>query len=636
MKSFKSNTEIRTDIQVLRGLAVVAVILYHADSKFFSLGYLGVDIFFVISGYVIMPKIISIFQPNYQFELSKLIHFYRSRFYRIVPALVFALIFSVLLILFFGPPEYHSRIARQGISSMFFVGNFGALIYSGNYFSPDINPLIHMWSLAVEAQIYLLLPLLLAILYKIKIQPKVTIYLFLIISFMFYINPYISETFMSFIGYGGKSQASFYSSADRFWQFALGGILSTFPIISFSKYLNLNVVKILIPTSSVLLILIYHSNNKIESIIASLLTVLAISNLTFRSKKLRWISWIGDRSYSIYLFHLPILYVCKTSPATKIHGVENVFFQIILGITVSIILGSYSYSKIENKFRFHAFQNSNQRFNAFFIFVMYILCFILFFALDRFSMYELSHFNKQMNIASNPWDLDKKCFRMTNNGPPCEYFTNNFPKKVLLIGDSHAAQYSEAVVKAVNILNMGAVIWTQAGCPVQFVEGKSEQFPLSCLEMNSEKKKWIIKNRPEAIIVSYYMGTKYDQKLLLQALLEIRPYTSQILLIENNPIFPDGDRFNQQLPIIMRHYNAPRSFILSGMDTSSKVPANNLYRLVRSYGIKTLNVDSKFCDLDSCNRWLQGNWLYGDENHLSVAGANLIVPELVSFLKNID
>lgn len=135
----------RTDIQVLRGLAVIAVILYHADSKFFSLGYLGVDIFFVISGYVIMPKIISIFQPNYQFKLSKLINFYRSRFYRIVPALVFALIFSVLLILFFGPPEYHSRIARQGISSMFFVGNFGALIYSGNYFSPDINPLIHMW-----------------------------------------------------------------------------------------------------------------------------------------------------------------------------------------------------------------------------------------------------------------------------------------------------------------------------------------------------------------------------------------------------------------------------------------------------------------------------------------------------------
>jgi peptidoglycan/LPS O-acetylase OafA/YrhL len=636
MKSFKSNTEIRTDIQVLRGLAVIAVILYHADSNFFSLGYLGVDIFFVISGYVIMPKILSIFQPNYQFELSKLIHFYRSRFYRIVPALVFALIFSVLLILFFGPPEYHSRIARQGISSMFFVGNFGALIYSGNYFSPDINPLIHMWSLAVEAQIYLLLPLLLAILYKIKIQPKVTIYLFLIMSFMFYMNPYISETFMSFIGYGGKSQASFYSSTDRFWQFALGGILSTFPIISFSKYLNLNVVKILIPTSSVLLILIYHSNNKIESIIASLLTILTISNQTFRSKKFRWISWIGDRSYSIYLYHLPILYVCKTSPATKIYGVENVFFQIILGITVSILLGSYSYSKIENKFRFHASQNSNQRFKAFFIFVMYILCFILFFALDRFSMYELSHFNKQMNIASNPWDLDKKCFRMTNNGPPCEYFTNNFPKKVLLIGDSHAAQYSEAVVKAVNILNMGAVIWTQAGCPVQFVEGKSEQFPLSCLEMNSEKKKWIIKNRPEAIIVSYYMGAKYDQKLLLRALLDIRPYTSQILLIENNPIFPDGDKFNQQLPIIMRHYSAPRSFILSEMDTSSEVPANNLYRLVRSYGIKTLNVDSKFCDLGSCNRWLQGNWLYGDENHLSVAGANLIVPELVSFLKNID
>ena len=626
----------RTDIQVLRGLAVIAVILYHADSNFFSLGYLGVDIFFVISGFVIMPKIISIFQPNNQFKLPNLILFYKSRFYRIVPALVFALIFSVLLIFFLGPPEYHSRIARQGISSIFFVGNFGALIYSGNYFSPDINPLIHMWSLAVEAQIYLLLPLIIAIFYKIKIQPKVTIYLFLVISFVFYLNPYLSETFMSLIGYTGKSQASFYSSADRFWQFALGGILSAFPITNFAKYLSLNIVKIPITMSSVLLILIYHSSNKIESIVASLLTVLAISNITFGGHKLRWIGWIGDRSYSIYLFHLPILYVCKTSPVTKIDGIENVFLQIILGIATSIILGSYSYSKIENKFRFHFFQDSIQKFNAFFIFVMYILCFVLLFALDRFSIYELSHFNKEMNISGNPWDLDNKCVRMTNNGPPCEYFTSNSPKKVLLIGDSHAAQYSESLVNAANLSSMGAVIWTQAGCPVQFVKEKSEQFPISCLEMNLEKKKWIIENRPEAIIVSYYMGPSYDQKLLLQALVEIRPYTSQILLIENNPIFPDGDKFNQQLPIIMKHYKAPRSFFLGEMDTSSRASANNLYKLVKSYGIKTLNVDSKFCDFISCNRWLQGNWLYGDENHLSVFGANLIVPELVSFLKNID
>jgi peptidoglycan/LPS O-acetylase OafA/YrhL len=220
-------TKIRNDIQVLRGVAVLFVLLFHADSEIFSLGYLGVDIFFVISGFVITPQILKNFQKrNKSLDIAEVKNFYKRRYYRLMPALASSLIFSGVVLYLLISPDYHARVSRQAIASLFFLGNFGALIYSGNYFSPEPNPLIHMWSLAVEMQIYLFLPLLLLILYKVKIPLKISFLGLAVVSFIFFLNPIIAETLISILGFENKLQASFYSPFDRFWQFALGGILS--------------------------------------------------------------------------------------------------------------------------------------------------------------------------------------------------------------------------------------------------------------------------------------------------------------------------------------------------------------------------------------------------------------------------
>ena len=188
------------------------------------------DVFFVISGFVVMPLILRIFnvQSNGGSRLYNLRYFYKRRFYRLAPALAVTLAFSALIIFLLGPIADHQRFASQGIATLLLVGNLGAYKFSGDYFWPNPNPLVHTWSLSVEEQIYIFLPLILMlILHNRRSIEKVTVVLLGVISavsFVSFLFPTILEPLYSPIGIEFASQFSFYSPIDRIWQFTLGGL----------------------------------------------------------------------------------------------------------------------------------------------------------------------------------------------------------------------------------------------------------------------------------------------------------------------------------------------------------------------------------------------------------------------------
>jgi peptidoglycan/LPS O-acetylase OafA/YrhL len=227
-------TKFRRDIQALRGLAVLAVVLFHANENIFSLGYLGVDVFFVISGFVVTPLVLRIFvvEENGGGLLSNLSYFYRRRFFRLAPALAAILITSTILVFFLGSPSIHQRFAMQGIATLLLLGNLGAYRYSGDYFSPSPNPLVHTWSLSVEEQIYIFLPIfLMLILYKrhqIKKLFGISVVLLTSISFISFMFPELLHSIYAKFGIAIAEQISFYSPIDRFWQFGVGGICYLF------------------------------------------------------------------------------------------------------------------------------------------------------------------------------------------------------------------------------------------------------------------------------------------------------------------------------------------------------------------------------------------------------------------------
>ena len=637
----------RRDIQVLRGLAVLAVVLFHAKESYFPLGYLGVDVFFVISGFVVTPLILRIFtdQVNRKGRFSNLKIFYLRRFYRLAPALAVTLSISTILIFLLGPIGEHQRFARQGISSLLLVGNVGAYRYSGDYFSPNPNPLVHTWSLSVEEQIYIFLPLILVLILRNRKNLKKTTVMVLgwisALSFLSFVFPAILQPLYSWASIELASQFSFYSPIDRIWQFTTGGL--TFLLLDQYQNRARNIPKSihLLNVIAVVIILLgpIPINLKASSTLAVLFTVITI---TFKSLDvlpdflLKKLEWVGDRSYSIYLVHMPLLYLAKYSPITQIGKDENQIVQSLLVVITSILFGALSYSKIENRFRGIGKSTAigDKTISAAMVLTL-ALPLALFVVMDRGVKEQYWGLDRNIQQPAYAGALDTNCARDSAIGPPCVYTTNGATKTVLLIGDSHAGHISQAIVDAARSINWNAVIWTHSGCHIQFKRSIPEQVSDNCIDNNSSMKKWVEENKPNAIVVSQFVHSDSSQSDLRDALSTLRSIVPNILLIENNPIFPDGKDFMVWRQLFVSPYEAPTKFKLSLMDFEYKKASNQLAMWARNNGISTMDFTPLFCDEKSCSRFSNGIWLYRDSDHLSVAGAELTIPQIENFLKRL-
>ena len=157
----------RSDITGLRALAVLPVLIFHAWPALLPGGFVGVDVFFVISGYLISGILFRQLQRTGRIEFTD---FYAKRIRRIIPNLLCVLFFTIVVGWFFlTPSEYHD-LGKQIYSSAFFYQNFRLLKDLGDYFATDasLQPLLHLWSLAIEEQFYIVFPLLCALIWRLR------------------------------------------------------------------------------------------------------------------------------------------------------------------------------------------------------------------------------------------------------------------------------------------------------------------------------------------------------------------------------------------------------------------------------------------------------------------------------------
>ena len=648
-------TKYRGDLQALRGLAVLAVVLFHAYDSYFSLGYLGVDVFFVISGFVVTPLILRIFtEPlNGAGRLSSLRYFYKRRFFRLAPALAVMLIFSAATIFILGPITDHQKFSRQCIATLILAGNVGAYRYSGDYFSPNPNPLVHTWSLSVEEQIYIFLPLVLMVCLRnrrrLKKIAEVVIGCIAAISFVSFLFPTILQPLYSRVDIEIASQFSFYSPIDRFWQFALGG----FAFLLLESYQN-RVMKIpkgihLLTVIAVVVVLFspIHLSLKIGSILASFI---AVSVIVFKSLDIlpevlmEKLKWLGDRSYSIYLVHMPLLYVAQYSPLTKIGDGENRAFQSTIAVVATMAIGALSYSKIENKYRDRGRANHlRPKTIAVSLILTLLIPVAAFFSLDRLNTFEVKNSGLPVPSKILPWNWDKECQFYSPqpkiNYKPCQYGNHNSGKSILLIGDSHAASASRAIISLGNSNRMDTFVFTFQGCgfvlsKVDFSPSYSYPYLTSdCIKHNQlilnfvEKKKPTIivyVHRSTSIMVSpnnFRTRTQYNEMIRknLQVLMKTN---SEVIHIGSTPeLRPTRTRIEDGLI-------SKRKF--------SKIPFwDNAFwekNKVTDYYLNTLDI---FCPKEVCNNNSAKGWLFHDTDHLSEIGANRLIQELDPFIKEI-
>jgi len=312
----------RADIQGLRAVAVLLVVVYHAGLPLPG-GFVGVDVFFVISGYVITAMLMREWAEHGRLRLGR---FYLRRFLRLTPALALTVAVVALLSLALQNPfGAQQTTARTGIGAMLLSANYVIGHGAGDYFAAGAvtNPLLHTWSLSVEEQFYLVFPALLilgwALARRRASAPVLIVTAIAIASFALslawsYGSP-LAEPMTSF--FGGPESFAYYSSITRAWEFAGGAllalVLSRLPVLSTGSATGVGIAGAAAIAASALLVSEAQPFPGVVALLPVLGTVLVILAGSHHSVGVsRLLStapmvWIGDRSYSWYLWHWPLI-----------------------------------------------------------------------------------------------------------------------------------------------------------------------------------------------------------------------------------------------------------------------------------------------------------------------------------------
>lgn len=325
----------RFDINGLRAYAVLFVVLFHFGVFGFTGGFIGVDVFFVISGFL-MTKIIMDGLKNNQFSI---IQFYTNRAIRIIPALAILCIFLLIAGWFQLIPTDFKALSKHIIASLLFVSNIVYWRESG-YFDADAHEkiLLHTWSLSVEWQFYLLLPIYLVITYR--LLKNKTIYSLAVLFLVSLVLAHFLSTY--------RPSAAFYLLPTRAWEMILGGFLYFLPKPNLNKTFK-NILEIIGFFGIIASLFLYTSNtpwSSLYTLIPTFGTALILyaqnQDSIFTNNKIA--QFLGTSSYSIYLWHWPIVFWIFNK---NLQG--NIFF-IIFGILISVLLGYLSAKYIEKWF----------------------------------------------------------------------------------------------------------------------------------------------------------------------------------------------------------------------------------------------------------------------------------------------
>lgn len=340
-------------IQSLRGISVLLVFLFHLNIEFFSNGYLGVDIFFVISGYIITGKIYSDYKKNGKILI---INFYSRRIKRIFPNLIFITVFTYILFLIFGQPS--TSLFNETFASITGISNLYFLLTTPGYFEKVLqNPLSHTWSLGVEMQFYFIYPFIFFLFlknYKKKVDFIITLLAIFSLSLICY---YLTLLY-------GYNSAAFYLSPLRFWEFIFGGLIFFCENkIKKNQFISL--------TSIITIFIIIFSKNLIIDFYKNLLiiffsgTFIIFNNVQFFRNNKPLIA-LGNISYSFYLWHLPIIYFFNLY--------FNLYSDYIKNITIffiTLILSLFTFKYIENFFRNY---NLKKKYIYLLLIILFIIC----------------------------------------------------------------------------------------------------------------------------------------------------------------------------------------------------------------------------------------------------------------------
>lgn len=432
----------RKDIQILRGIAVLLVVLFHLQIGGIESGFLGVDIFFVISGFLMAI----LYKHD---EKSK---FFKRRAKRLLPTYYTIILLTLLVSVIYTIPNEYNQVAEQSIYATVFSSNIGFWMQNSYFSKADFNPLLHLWSLGVEIQFYLIVPILYWFFKKSKLFLPLILLLSLLVCFYF-------------VGISAKT--SFFMMPTRLWEFLLGyGVALYFTNngnirnSSFSWVgLIAMVFLIAIPFFEIdgKSLEIVHGHPGLFALLVSLMTAVillaGIPAIVEKSKIGTSFAILGKYSYSIYLVHFPIIVLFLYSPFSGTILKTDSYLQTISLIVIIAISSILMYRLVESPTR------HSKKFGRYILIMVSLIMIIILLGTKIQSLKYSDEENKIFNASK-----DRGVFRcgklirvMNPSAISCNLTTeiNKPTKNIFLIGNSHADSIKSAFVSVAKQFNVG-------------------------------------------------------------------------------------------------------------------------------------------------------------------------------------
>ena len=643
-------------IDGLRALAVLSVLFYHLKISFFEGGFIGVDIFFVISGYLITAIILKEKERG-TFDLKK---FLIKRIKRLLPAIIFVSIVAICFGFLILSPDDLINFSRSIIASIFFISN---ILYwtESNYFNTisEFKPFLHTWSLGVEMTFYLMWPLMLLLFVKFLNSKKIIFFILItsILSILFieyiYTKGLVFETDALNGFFYGKyiSDTLFYNAPFRFFEFFFGCILcfipkKNFKILTNQSFFILGLILIL----SSILILNYESKIPGISLIPAILGtsfILFFNRENFLTKILnnKFMVGVGLISYSLYLIHWPLISLYKYYNLGPLESFDKIKI-----LALSFIISILMYFFVEKPWRLN-YSKSKKYLSIVALISVLGFCYLIIIQngyVNRLNENEKKLFNKLKTTAQDEYCTPQKSIFKNVVEKIC-IKGDEANADIILLGDSNArmwfkpfSNFSEE--KNYNLINYSRIC-NNFPHPSDFNVFLIKDFIFEdfnkCSEVNTDAEVLILGNAWFS-----YQFSEFNTEI-------VKGYVNNINLIKENDSFKNIKKILilGQIPAFESNNLDITSCLTRPKFFKKEISCENYYKytfkknnflekikdfnlkleeqvnkiLAKNYDVLFINPTKNLCNKNDCKQISKENdFFYKDSNHISNFGANYI------------
>jgi len=629
----------RPDIQGLRALAVVVVVLFHAGDLLPG-GFIGVDSFFVISGFVITGVLRRELAATGRLRLGE---FYARRARRLLPSLaVVSVATLVATAIALSPAGSAVQAAGTSMAASLFGANVYLYRFSQPYFSPNAqNLFIHTWSLGVEEQVYLGLPVLLALTWavgrRLGRERSLLVAVLVVLTVVSCVLGVVVTGAGGSLGIPAPDKFAFYLPVTRLWEFLAGALLVFLPA---RRDGGSRAAAAVLGFAGLALLLIgcvvFGDASPFPGYRAALPVVATAAMLVGGQTDSVWrrvmssppLVWIGDRSYEWYLWHWPAIVVAGLLwPATT--------WPLVAAGLATLPVAALTKSVVGDRFRF------DDRVRGRRALALVSVCTIVPFG-TGLVVHEGSTRAWGVESLREYAELGRARSREQTMGCPslvrtegCRFGTGDRPL-VALVGDSHASAISDMVWDTVESVGADFAVWTRPGCPMLLTSGFRE-----CERWSSSVTGWLRTLQPELVLI--HMSGRRDgdggyrdaasarafARHLNETVQLFGPSAGTVVVIEDTPAFDEPALV--AVSLINRN---PKAGVRSLTEVLAEAGLlrDAVAQGLLGPGVEFLPTVERLCAADICSQW-SGEWLYRDGHHVTAAGAARLQPLLEERLR---